>query len=629
MQAFRAGNLVESERNAVAVLEIAPKSADALHLLGVIRGIQSRHEEAEQFLRKAVEVEKKNNFIFFNLAKSLSAQGKDRDSIKWHKKALELDPKHTMAWLNYGKSLFNLGDIDGALAAYDRALSLNGNLAEAYTNKAVCLRSKKAYDGALSLHDIAIRLGPDIPELWRNRGTALCDLNRHEEAIADYARAIELDSQNAESWNNLGAVLNKLNRHEEAINCYARALEINPTYATALNNRGVALKDLKRHHEALASYAQAIEIRPDFADAWSNRGLTYTEIDRPREALESFERAIHLKPDHAEARYNRGLLELRQHNYKSGFEDYLSRWMIKDFPSEIPRSEIPACKPGQIRGRVLLWGEQGLGDEIFYCGLLPEALRSEAEIALSADSRLHPILKRSFPRLTLIDRADTASALSSAGYDSQAPMGDLGYLLKLDKEAIRSTRTPHLLANPERKLQFKRDQFSLYEGAVCGLSWRSNNRKFGKEKSIELASLSSLLKTSDLSFVNLQYGEVTEEIDLIKSQYGADIHKISHIDLFNDIDGLLALIDACDFVLTTSNVTAHLAGSIGKPGCVLVPYGKGRFWYWHHDDDFSFWYPSLKIFYQDNPHDWSNTINQATEWIRDQFDGAHQTSRGL
>ena len=113
----------------------------------------------------------------------------------------------------------------------------------------------------------------------------------------------------------------------------------------------------------------------------------------------------------------------------------------------------------------------------------------------------------------------------------------------------------------------------------------------------------------------MQYGEVSSEIQSVRDRFGINIHQIEGIDLYNDIDGLLALINACDTVITVSNVTAHLAGSIGRRGCVFVPFSKGRIWYWHIDDTYSFWYPSLKLFYQNERHDWTNDILQAKAWI--------------
>jgi predicted O-linked N-acetylglucosamine transferase (SPINDLY family) len=297
LHAFQAGNLAVAEEKARAALVSNPRSAEALHILGVIRGLQNNHAEAEQFLRKAAEFDKKNNFIFFNLAKALSEQNKNAESIQWHKKALALDPKHAMAWLSYGKSLCELEEIDNAIKAFNQAIEINKNLAEAYTNKASCLGKQKSFEEALALHDRAIALNPSLAQAWSNRGNALNDLRRHEEALASYERSIELKPDYAEAWSNRGNALRDLRRHEEALASYERSIELKPDYAEAWSNRGNALNDLRRHEEALASYERSIELKPDFAEAWSNRGVALNDLRRHEEALASYERSIELKPD--------------------------------------------------------------------------------------------------------------------------------------------------------------------------------------------------------------------------------------------------------------------------------------------------------------------------------------------
>jgi protein O-GlcNAc transferase len=263
IHSFQAGNVEEADRFALEALAINPKSPDALHLRGVVAGLQNRHADAELFLRKAAEIEKKNHYIFFNLAKSLSEQEKDKESLKWHRKALELDSRHDKAWLNYGKSLFNLGEIDAAISAFDRALAINQNLAEGYSNKANCLQERKDYEEALTLYDHAIKLNSNLAQAWSYRGVALKDLKRYEEALASYERSIELKPDYAEAWNNRGVALKDLKRYEEALASYERSIELKPDYAEAWCNRGVALNDLDRHEEALASYERAIELNPD------------------------------------------------------------------------------------------------------------------------------------------------------------------------------------------------------------------------------------------------------------------------------------------------------------------------------------------------------------------------------
>ena len=368
----------------------------------------------------------------------------------------------------------------------------------------------------------------------------------------------------------------------------------------------------------MASYERAIELKPDYAEAWSNRGVTLNDLRRHEDALASYERAIELKPDYVEAIYNKGLLQLAHKDFLGGFENYLRRWEWKNFsgrPLNPTTTGLPPCNRARSGESIVLWAEQGIGDEIFYAGMLPQALDRFSNIRLVADTRLHPTLSRSFPMVTLLERDQPLKPESLNKMECQAPVGDLGHILGLDSDAIMSTRRPFLVADRVRSSKFELLAPFSSGRIICGLAWRSHNKSFGEEKSIGLEQFEPILKNNQFEFINLQYGEVDLEIQKVRSRFGVNIHQIEGVDVYNDIDGLLALIDACDLVITTSNLTAHLAGSIGKKGCVIVPASKGKMWYWHRDDAYSFWYPSLKVFYQGDRHGWADTIRQVKTWI--------------
>jgi tetratricopeptide (TPR) repeat protein len=371
---------------------------------------------------------------------------------------------------------------------------------------------------------------------------------------------------------------------------------------------------LDRYADAETCFREAIRINPEYVQVWLNRGNTLKDLQHYEEAIASYERAIRGDPDYADAHYNIGLLQLQKREFSEGFKNYTQRWKTKFFPSPSVQTTVPIWSPMQPCKKVLLWGEQGIGDEIFYAGMLPSALGTGPDFTLAADQRLHAILKRSFPSLKLVDRSPVDKGIIDSDFDAQAPMGDLGYLLQLDPTKLEHARQPFLLPDPAKSAAFKADQRFKKGQLVCGISWRSANKEFGADKSIRLADLKPVLSNPSLSFVNLQYGDVDAEISEFGNLENSHIHQLKGLDLYNDIDSLLSLMEACDLVITTSNVTAHLAGSIGKKGCVMVPFAKGRLWYWHIDDIFSTWYPSLRVFYQENPNSWSGTINKVVQW---------------
>lgn len=152
----------------------------------------------------------------------------------------------------------------------------------------------------------------------------------------------------------------------------------------------------------------------------------------------------------------------------------------------------------------------------------------------------------------------------------------------------------------------------------CGISWSSSNKKIGISKSIALTSLRDVLKVPNCSFINLQYGDVTGDLLAAENQLAVKIESVKDIDIFSDIDALLSIIKACDVVVTTSNVTAHLAGAVGKKTLLLLPFSKGRIWYWHNER-VSTWYPSVNQFFQNEDLSWDLAVKEIAQELSNEI----------
>ena len=597
------------------VLRRSPQHADALHHLGLVHLQLGRVSQAIEEIQSSLKSEPRSSTALANLGYCLNLVGDHQRASAACKAALELDSRNDGSWANLGNAQRGMDLFAEAMCSYEQALALCPSNPHYIYNVGLALFDQSEFLLAKEYFQRSLAIDPSIPEAQNN--LCACLLKLHDPLVAlDHAdRAIELKPDHVEAWLNRGNALGDLRRHEEAIVSYERAIELKPNHVEAWLKRGNSLNDLRRHEEALVSYEQAIELEPDYAEAWSNRGNALNDLRRHEEALASHERSIELKPDYAEAWYNKGLLQLAQKNFAGGFENYLRRWDTKSFTSPPLKTGLPLCNPNIGVGNLLLWAEQGIGDEIFYAGMVAQALEKFPNISLVADARLHPLFSRSFPMVTLLEKDQPLTPELLKKTELQAPIGDLGHILGLDSDAIMSTRRAFLVADRAKSSKFESLAPFSSGKITCGLAWRSHNRNFGEEKSIDLEKLEPILKNAHLEFINLQYGEVDSEIQKVRNRFGVNVHKIDGVDVYNDIDGLLALIDACNIVVTTSNVTAHLAGSIGKRGCVFVPSSKGKVWYWHLDDANSFWYPSLKLCHQSDRYDWTDTIAQAQTWI--------------
>jgi hypothetical protein len=264
-----------------------------------------------------------------------------------------------------------------------------------------------------------------------------------------------------------------------------------------------------------------------------------------------------------------------------------------------------------------VWAEQGIGDEIIYTSILANFNPPEIEVTLISDERLHPLLARSLPHIKLLDRKVLKSFIEKNTFDAHIPIGDLGRLLSIDKNKLQLNAKPYL--KPNLKLQEEYDHYfsDLKPSVICGIAWRSKNEVFGSDKSLSLLKLAPLFNLKNIKFVNLQYGDVSKEVEDVQMALGTTIHINPNLDATNDIDGLVSQINMCDMVVTTSNVTAHLAGAVGKKGVVLLPYSRGKLWYWHDGQGSSLWYPSLQLIAQNKIDDWSECVDGATRWVKE------------
>lgn len=637
IQAFQEGHFERSDSLLKRVIQVDAKCLPALQILGLINASQLKFTEAAHFLARAARINPNDPSIQYNLAKSLMDSGSDKESIPHHKKATELSPNNPKAWLNYGRAASNIRRYEDALTCFSKALSLNPNFAEAalnkgatlkdlkrydeaiefadkalginpnfaeaWSNKAVALKELKRYDEAIAHYDKALSLKPDYAHGWFNKGAALQQLKRYDEAIAHYDKALSIMPDYAEGWGNKGDALFGLKRYDEAITHYDKALSLQPHFAEALGNKGNTLKELKRYDQAIAYYDEALSLKPDYAEGWRNKGIVLQELKRYDEAIALYDKALSLKPDCAETWTDTAVLQLFLKQYQDGWKKYEWRLKRKDFQLET-KIEGPKLWNGSGCKHLLVLTEQGVGDIIFYASILGAAKSRVENITISMDIRLLPILSRSFPKINFID--DRAN-LDASLYDAQIPFGSLPVVMNMHPE-MADRKVPYVVANDVLTKSLMNSPCQT-KRLKCGVAWKSNNQKMGKDKSILLSDLNEIFKVDGYEFINLQYGDTQKEIEDLEKHYGVKLRSIDGIDLFNNIDGLLSIIQTCDFIVTTSNVTAHLAGALGKATFLLVPYSVGRIWYWH-EEAISSWYPSISLYSQDKNFEWNDAIKE-------------------
>jgi tetratricopeptide (TPR) repeat protein len=544
-----------------------------------------------------------------------------QDAIHYIESALKIDPQNLKYLYTIGDFYYEQNYLDQGVKIFESIISIKPDDYNGYYNLAGFLHKQKKYEQSLLNYYKVLELHTDNINAIYNIGAILIDTKNYQNAVQYFQKVIESQPNSDDALNNLGFSYLELDGVENAIECLNKALSINPNNFNALNNLGKAYEKKSLYSEAIKCFDGVINLKPDFAQAYSNRGVALQELKQIDEAINCFDKAISLDPENAEANHNKSLILLLRGEFEKGWELYKWRWGISASSTERFHTKIPHWDGINSDNslNVFLWAEQGIGDEIFYFGILKNFFKIDSRVIISSDKRLHGIFKRSMPKVEFIDRKKIDTEFIESTIDFQAPMGDLGYLHSVNNTFDINQPKPFLLVNSFNSIGIKKRSHILSGKILCGLSWKSANKDIGLSKSLNLIELAPLLLIENVEFVSLQYGSTKGEIEYIQKIIGKKIHIIDELDIYNDIDGLLSLISDCDFVVTTSNITAHLTGSIGKKGMVLLPFSKGKIWYWHSGEGQSTWYPSLQLASQTQMNDWTYPIQKCKDWILEQI----------
>jgi tetratricopeptide (TPR) repeat protein len=389
-----------------------------------------------------------------------------------------------------------------------------------------------------------------------------------------------------------GVILFKEQRWRDSFLWFKRSESLEVPAAVSCFYKGVSAARLGLLSDALRYLQTACELDSARPTNWYNRGIVANQLEQFDEAIACFDRSTILDPENVEALYNSALSFLMSRRFLEGWRRHEYRWRSLQFfnierrVADLQTARRRFCISGDIGCRVLVWGEQGVGDEVMFGSMLSEFRGYVGKLLVQLDRRLIPLFKRSLP--DDVEFFERGTVVPEDRYDSHIAIGSLGQYLRPTLESFEGKGGKYLWADPER-VQAMREWLSVKEGEhVIGLSWRSSNPETGAARSLALKDLVKSLQAPGVRFVNLQYGEVSAEIEALERDEGIQVLECPGLDTTDDLDGLAALIEACDEVVSIGNATAHLAGALGKKTIVLLP--KARSWRWLFGYEQSLWY---------------------------------------
>jgi len=514
-----------------------------------------------------------------------------------------------------GQDLVRVGKLSDALKVFEEAVQLDSTSAQAWAG----LGSVNFKLGHLAAARRALQKSLLIDQSdWRvihSYGCACLQLEKIEDAIKALIQAVTINPGSEAAWCDLGSAQMANGAFADAEYSFRYAISINKNFAIAYHNLANCVRERGSIDDAIRGYRRALAADPDFSAAAVAHASTLSDSGRIDEAIAVLNSFLAHHPNDPLGHQYKGLILLRSGDLKAGFEEY--EWRLTPTPDGVPVRPFtqPLWRRDQNSGKkVLVWLEQGIGDEILSLNLLNSILADVSSCIVECDPRLVPLVSRSFDGITVIPRSDPPNPLTKTA-DVSCPIWSSGDLYRSNFESFPE-HNGYLRADPERARELRRKYLDLANGRkIIGLSWSSGGVR-GRAKTPPLEAWQPLLNRDNVLFVSLQYAAAETDVVTLSKLAGKEIYVDPGVDQVNDIDAAAAQIAAVDATVTVSNSAAHLAGALGRPAATLLPSGYGGFWYWFRARTDSPWYPSTTLCRQTEPGDWQSAIARANDWLQ-------------
>jgi tetratricopeptide (TPR) repeat protein len=579
----QSGNLGEAEKLYRDVLRGQPEQLDAMALLGLVCAAKGEHDEAVALIEKAVARDPNSALFKFQLGTVLMNAKKLPQAIAAFRQAIALQPGMAQAYYNMANAMRAADDWDGAIAAYRQAIKFTPKYAEAYNNLALSLVHERLFDDALAEAKKAVEIAPDYGEGWRTLCNIAEQVGDFPLALAAGKRCTELMPGSHFAWFGYGVALNRVDRNEEAIEVYKRALALKPERADIWDNLGQTYQSLNRLDEAEATFRKTVEVAGQTIAGEDTR-------DVPEE-------------EYGNRHWHLALMELLRGKYKQGFARYRARF--EDVGGlKRPKFSRPVWKGEDLNGKtILVCDEQGFGDTLMLARYLPLMKARGARIKFS----VHPVLEGLFKGWIGADEVITHGT-GVSNYDYYASVFDLPHRFGTTLENVPA-QVPYLpLLTPDEETRIAGDGRPRV-GVVWGGSPLHKN---DERRSVPLSVFAQLFKEQKAQFFSLNRDVKEGDAALLPHLPVIDLVPRTH----NFADAA-RFVGQLDLVITCDTAMAHLAGGMGKPVWVLLPFAPD--WRWLTGRDDNPWYPTARLFRQERIRDWAGVVQKVKQGLCEKF----------
>lgn len=519
-------------------------------------------EKAEALIKKYP-----NSFIIWNiLGVSLYELGKIKGAIKSYKKVIKLNPSYVHAYINLALAFRTQGNLEKSIEFCEKAMFQKPDDAKAYNILGALLLEQGKFEKANLACKKAILLQPDYADAHNNLGAILIDQGEFDYAIESFEKAITINPIFVEAYDNLGLAFTAKAKFDDAIKSFKKAILLNPDYADAYNNMGVALANKGKFDESMKNYQKAILIKPKYAEPYINIGNLLKDQSNLNEAINAYKKAIFLDPNYPIAHKNLSFLLLSNGKLKEGFDEYEWRWKTKKGLSRYRYFPKPQWdgKTSLKDKTILLWCEQGIGDNINWSSCLSLVCARAKHVILESHEKLVSLLSRSFPNVE-VKVEDRSLDADRDDFDLHLPMGSI-YKYFIDEIIAKGKPDAYLIPCPIRVKYWKRRLNAIGKGPYIGVSWKSINTSYSRRQNYtSILEWSPIFNVPNVTFINLQYANHEDDIEKVQDELGITIHNFPDIDQFGNLDDVAALTAAVDIVVSTKITVPFISAGVGTP----------------------------------------------------------------
>ena len=435
------------------------------------------------------------------------------------------------------------------------------------------------------------------------QGIQLLGKGQNDKALACFEKAIQYDHQNANVFCNIGRIYYEKGQWETAVSYFQQSINISPDLPETYSNMGLAFHRLFRMDEAINAYQKALSLKPDYAIACHNMGFTLEKIGRLKESIRWYERALEINPDYTHAHCNLGITLLLEGNYERGFPEY--EWRLKR--TDLDNREFQSI---QWDGRpfpqkqLLIYPEQGYGDVIQFIRYLPEIKKRGGTVVLETHDKLIRLVE-TIPYFDhIVVHGDKHPPV-----DYHASIASLPYIFKTTLKTIPNNN-PYLFP-PKFEKPILVKTIQMMDAFRVGIAWAGSPvHKDDRNRSCELELFFPLTQIKGVVLFSLQKGHAAPALKNAEKMPVVDLS-----DLIQDFADLATAVKYLDLVITVDTATAHLSAAMGKPTWIMLPFAPD--WRWMLNKTDTPWYPTVKLFRQSSPGDYSSVIETMRKSLLD------------